>query len=64
MIESQEDIQQRNTLSNMYERIKPLLSAEDEDLKGIREWVTAKRIEEIRKKREDFRRCSLPWQVG
>jgi hypothetical protein len=39
-------------------------SVDPEDLKGLREWVTAKRIEEIKTKVDNTSLYYAPWRIG
>ena len=64
MIEFQKKIPRVNTFAGVLDRIKPLLSADDEDLQGLREWVAAKRIADVKVKDNDYLRYSSPWRIG
>jgi hypothetical protein len=39
-------------------------SLDPEDFKGLFEWVTAKRIEEIKTKEDYHQVYSAPWRIG
>jgi hypothetical protein len=35
-----------------------------DDLKGLRDWVCAKRVEELKTRRCNLRMYSAPWRIG
>lgn len=44
--------------------LRPVGSIDPEDLKGLREWVTAKRIEELKAKENHSPLYYAPWRIG
>jgi hypothetical protein len=53
-----------NTLHRTCTRDGPFILPDPEDLKGLREWVTAKRICEAANEGRHGRIYTAPWRVG
>ncbi len=67
-METPEQVPGRSVLVDVFERIRhnygSLASPDPDDLQGLREWVAAKRIHEIKTKENHIRMYSAPWRIG
>jgi hypothetical protein len=67
-IEPLDLLSRQNVLLCTFNRIHPnegtFEPLHPDDLKGLRDWVFAKRVEEIKTRENHLRMYSAPWRVG